>query len=203
MDRMYQMQSSTQNYVEQLAVAMDAMRSSYDRLRTLRPGAESGTGPASDLPPQVRRLFDDAHASLDELDQVEALVGDAFATRGEGGLIAKRTLLRRLRRDTYQPIGIALLIRHMATVFRTQVGAWYETLRAPSPSGGEISQLRALCATYDSICEHLPMIQLNALSRTSAGYGSRQTGHPDIREAFDRLGARVQAAMLDSLDSPT
>ncbi len=210
LDRMYQLQSNTQSVLEHFTASLDAVRwSTEQQFEMLRHGlgtaARHFPEEGSELPLPVRRLFDEARDSLGDLDQVEALVGDAFAAEGEEDtLLAKRTLLQRLRRDVYQPIGIAALMRQLVAAFRGQLSAWYSPIRSGSLTGGELSRLKTLCGTYDSIYDHLPLFQLNVLARMTAEtheHGAARPGPPDVRRAFDRLGARVQAAMLESLET--
>ncbi|MCO6003638.1 ATP-binding protein [Actinoallomurus purpureus] len=208
MDRMYQMQSHTQDHLEQFADSLDAMRSSYEQqLRVLRQEIEgiAQTVPVAglEMPPQVRRLFDEAQAGLEEFDDIEGLIARAFTADRDDGRVARRVLLQRLRRG-YQPIGVATLMRHLVTVFQGQVAGWYQALRSVHPDRAELNRLAALCDTYDALYEQVPTFQLDDTARPAApapGLGPGRSGNREVRKAFERLGIRVKKAMLESFET--
>lgn len=226
MERITQMQSRTQNFLEELHSALDASRSSAERRlggieRVLEevawgPGAQrrvpfDDTVPPAParLPAPVEELFDQALNSLRDLDRLSGVLGDAFSVEeDQAPADARRALFRRFAaEDAFYSVGVAVLLQRLVLAFRDAVAGWYERLRhGPGSAGRE--HLVMLCQTYDALYEYLPVFRLETLSRLTAhlpesGHHAetvvRWSGRADLREALDSLGARVRRSMLRSL----
>lgn len=194
MERMTQMQSRTQNFLEQLSTFLDASRSSSDRrlgvieralegmvqmppqggppgAQHLRPAAEVPVPPR--LPAPVEGLFDRALNSLGDLERLNGLLTDAFTAGGEGAgeqspHDARRALFRRFgAEDAFYAVGVAVLLQRLVTAFRDAVGRWYRGLRQ-GPSAAQREQLFFLCQTYDTVYEYLPVFRLETLHQLTS-----------------------------------
>jgi Cdc6-like AAA superfamily ATPase len=228
-DRINRQQSSIYRFIEQLAVHLDAMRSStdrrFDQLQDELVGisgwlSERGTAPAghdadsrlpSWLPQEVDRLFGAALDALGVIGQVDLVLRQAFVPGGDRTPGRRATAAEALRSaDAPASLGVAVLLRKLVEAFRQGVGEWYRGFhsvpRGPRPA--EEESLRVLCRTYDAIFEYLPVFQLGDLSalttlRAEPGGDLEESieipRSADIRQTLDGLGARVQRTMLEAV----
>lgn len=233
MERLSQMQAHTQDFVEQLAKYLDAMRASSDRqLGTIQRGLEGvtrlaiqgyrGEGQADalerrmvlQLPARVEQLFTHAMNNLAKLDDPNGLLRSVFtAERDSAGASKRRGLLQLLRSaDAFQLVGLAALLHGLVDAFHTEIENWYVQAgqRPGKLTVADVDNLVSLCRTYDAIYEYLPLFRADDLAQLTARlpgrtdsieYATRSSRRADIREALDGLGARVQDAMLKSLDT--
>ncbi|MGH3902812.1 MAG: hypothetical protein ACRDTE_01220 [Pseudonocardiaceae bacterium] len=188
-ERINRQQSNIYRFIEQLAVHIDAMRSSSDRRLDLLQGElveisqsliGSFTGePVRDsesempqrLPDEVIRLFSDALDSLADVGRVDGVLRHAFAVgSGTSSQVSAtsmeiRAALRSQR--AVNSLGVAVLLQKLVEAFRVGVSEWYRSY-ARDLHGQLLSshkeQLQELCRTYDAIYEYLPLFQLNGLS---------------------------------------
>jgi Cdc6-like AAA superfamily ATPase len=190
MERITQMQSRTQDFLEQLSAFLDASRSTSDRrfsdieraLESLRApplevaayGApQPGAHPASPVPPQlptqVERLFERALNSLADIERLNSLLTDAFAPGGEHAPHdARKALFRRFgAEDAFYSVGVAVLLQRLVTAFRDAVGRWYRGLRH-RPTRAQEEQFFVLCQTYDALYEYLPVFRLDTLTQLTS-----------------------------------
>lgn len=190
MERLTQMQSRTQNFLEQLPAFLDATRSSSDRrfsaIETALEGLlarapRSGTAgrhhpdlsvelPAPPLlPTPVERLFERALTSLDDLERLNDLLSEAFSPGDEQTSHAARTaLFRRFGvEDAFYSTGVAVLLQGLVNAFRDAVTRWYRTL-GHGPTEAQQQYFAFLCQSYDALYEYLPVFRLDSLNQFSA-----------------------------------
>jgi Cdc6-like AAA superfamily ATPase len=191
MERITQMQSRTQNFLERLYSALDASRSSSDRRLgviedtleglTRAPGTAGSPpgetiingGAGSAMPPRlpepVDRIFEQALNSLSDIDRLNGLVSDAFGPGGEHHPHdARRTLFRRFgAEDAFYSVGVALLLQRVVLSFRDAVGRWYREVEH-EPTEAQRGRLSGLCQTYDALYEYLPVFRLESLAQLTA-----------------------------------
>lgn len=231
-ERMTQMQTSTQRFVEELAVQVQTMRSVSDQqLARIERDLDSlaGAGPATGsataarpvrgrMPARVEKLFAEALGGLDGLNNLDSLLKDAFTTRHTKTPNASvgRALLRGLSdQGAFDAVGVASLAQTTVAAFRDAVRDWFAQLEPGSAvdplSDDRRSTLASICRAYDSVFEYLPLFKLDELSGTATRLGAhdsvidqatRPLRQADVRATLDRLGGRVQSAVLGELRTP-
>lgn len=193
-ERVNRQQSDTYRFIEQLAVHIDAMRSSSERRfdlvqRELVAIAEvlygshlaGGKGSGDDarlptrMPADVSQLFSDALNSLADIGQVEVVLRQAFAVspeRSSRGLTTSMEVRAALRSQRAAgSLGVAVLLQKLVEAFRQSVAEWYQSYDRDSQGRllpADEERLRILCRTYDTIYEYLPLFQLSGLAEFTA-----------------------------------
>jgi Cdc6-like AAA superfamily ATPase len=193
-ERINRQQSATYRFIEQLAVHLDAMRSSSERrldsvqrelvaITEVLYGSHltAGKGRGDDvrrptrMPADVSQLFSDAFDSLADIGQVDVMLRQAFAVspdRSSRGLTTSMEARAALRsQHAAGSLGVAVLLQKLVEAFRQSVDEWYRSYDRDSrgrllPADEE--QLRGLCRTYDAIYEYLPLFQLSGLTEFTA-----------------------------------
>lgn len=222
-ERINRQQSNIYRSIEQLAVHVDAMRSSSERRlallqgevagisRTLSEGTvtstlvrdrESVLSPT--MPAEVLRLFNDALDSLPDIGRVDEVLRHAFVGGSDSFSQAPATSLeiRAVLRSkkAVNSLGVAVLLQKLIEAFQAGIGEWYLSY-AHNPqrrmSSSHKEQLHELCSTYDSIYEYLPLHQLAGLSDLTALTTSTESQQVEQVSRLSR-GADVREA-LDGL----
>lgn len=235
-ERMNRQQSNTQRFIERLAIHVDEMRTSSDQqlgviqrglddisnvLYSAGPAVSSGnledrSGP-SRLPGEVRSLFDQALATLDALNRMDAAFRDAFPGAGQEishAVDARMNLRAALyAHNLFPAMGVATLLQKLVEAFRDGVNDWYRS-REPNPQGKIESpdrvRLDALCRAYEALFAFLPAFRLNDLEDLSAypgrrddsfGAAARSPLPVNAQEVFSSLGVHIHKAVLKSFSS--
>jgi Cdc6-like AAA superfamily ATPase len=221
-DQINRQQTSLYNFMERLAEHIDGVRGSSERrfsavqreldalARVTRgSGQPSGATTPSVLPAGVDRLFRDAVDLLDELTQLDAMMGEAL---DQPSRETKQALQDRFSTGDYiDAIGVGLLIREAVIAFRAAVARWYAT--EVSGSSVELSpaadqRLDMLCRAYDAVTEFLPTSKLDPLirlgpwtARGGAGVAemSQMRRHSRVRGVLDNLSPNVRRALPRSV----
>jgi hypothetical protein len=217
-------QSGIYGFVERLAEDIDGVRGSSERqftalqqdltalTRSVR-GATSTAGATtpSALPAEVDRLFVDAVDVMEEITQIDVMMGDAFGGPSSETIPAVQ---RRLGvTDLVEAVGVGLLMRQAVIAFRASVVDWYTAevgASAVKLSDSAVGRLDELCRAYDDVTEFLPTFKLDPLIQLgpwSAGSGagvaelSQSSRRRRVRAALDNLSPNVRRALPRSLSA--
>ncbi|MEV0898123.1 hypothetical protein [Actinoplanes sp. NPDC049802] len=216
--------------IEQLADQLDEIRLNVDRrfaslhravIETAgdrRPRAAVVEPPAAtarpELPERVGSLFDSALETLDGVRRVRTVFRDTFrlveqdVSRGDATRLSVRSMVR--SPEVLPALGVTTLLRAMVETFRGEVATWMSDHRT-SAGPDELASLNAICRTYESEFEEVPLFRLDGLGELAA----RSSGHVDtigqlawsrqrviIRETLERLAERVEAESLRAVSPP-
>jgi hypothetical protein len=227
LQRMRRQHLNGQRTVEQLTDQLDELRLDFDRQfsslhRTVVEAAEdcrprtaaleqlpAASGP--DLPDRVESLFEGALETLDGVGRVRTVFREAFrsaeqgVSQGDATRLSVRSMVR--SSEVLPALGVTTLLREMVETFRGEVATWMSDHRA-SAGPHEFATLNAICRTYESEFEEVPLFRLDGLGELAA----RSSGHVDtvgqlawsrqrvkIRETLERLAEKVEAESLRSV----
>lgn len=230
LERVSRQQTHSQRSVEQLTAHLDEIRLTFESQfsalqRSLAEVAEERrprtqqdepdapeTGGA--LPHRVESLFAGALAALDGVGQVDSMFRDAFRGAGDSGrprADATRLTVRSVvhSADVLPALGMTVLLREMVGTFRSAVAAWLSH-HSISAASDDTAALDALCRTYESEFEEVPLFRLDGLGELAA----RRSGHVDavgqlvwsrqrveIRETLATLAERVRIESLRAIST--
>ncbi|MGH3549815.1 MAG: AAA family ATPase [Pseudonocardiaceae bacterium] len=227
-ERMNRQQTNTQQFIEQLAAHVEAMRASssheFEVIRSdldgitqaLQPAAvpqtpDQGAVPAG-LPRRVSALFDDASSALSALSRVDGVFREALAgaDRSLSDAVEARMAIRtRLASSkVFEAMGVVSLLRTLLTAFRDAVTDWYRPHAGGAVPDVDKVELGALCRSYDALYDFLPLFRLNELEELELPPGGagesfyqtvRSTREKNTYEALDGFGRRVQNALLSAV----
>ena len=212
-DLVARQQSSIYGFIEQLTEHVDGARGSTDRqlaaiqrqLATLS-GGERATA-SSPLPPDVEKLFRDAVEVLEELTQLDVMLGEALEPAPEE---TQEAVQRRLRSvDFREAAGRAVLMQKTVLGFRASVAQWFgvEAAGGAAPTAEAEDRLDQLCRAYDGISEYLPVFGLDPLfelppwtaRNTGMVAAVNQAGRRNrVTTALENLSPRVKRAVWRS-----
>ncbi|MDG4821728.1 hypothetical protein O7635_07660 [Asanoa sp. WMMD1127] len=211
LDRLGQHQATMHQYVAQLALSMNELRTAnekqlaelMDRLEE-QPRAVAAEETATRLPEAVEAMLADALYVLDELlKRVDMLFTDALHVAPDRARDTRMSLRARLRqRNTAPAAGVVALLQRLITAFRTELRLWWAREAEKPPSTRDVRTLDALCVTYAVACEYLPLFHLDELRHVT----TRFVGDPDDPQAdratdvrasdlFPTLAGRVQTEL--------
>jgi hypothetical protein len=225
LERISRQQTHGQRSVEQLTTHLDEIRRSLEhQLSTLQrrvSGPEEHRPPAgheepaaaeaeAPLPHRVESLFTGALAALDEIGRVDTMfdafrVDDAGRPRRDATQLSVRSLVR--SNELLPALGVTILLREMVGAFRAGVAAWLSHRRSAAGSDSAAT-LDALCETYESEFEEMPLFRLDGLGELAAWRSGRVDAvsqllwaqqRVEIRQTLESLAARVRTESLRAI----